>query len=346
MFTRRIFLSLAAATLAATPSLAQVKLSADTANPGSAPHITTSHLAAVVGKAGIANLQLNAGQVLSNSIEHVGAGQTDYAVAPFILVLLMKKGLAMYSGLGQEKGAEYADNLRLLYPYNLGTYHFVSFQSSGVKSYEDLRGRKVHNGPPRGGALTDARTIISLVTGMTDGKDYTGTQVDWGQANSVFLDGSVVATIRPGTFPADWMPVYASAGKLNLISVPKDVWESKKFQGFANSPGHAPVMIDQKDLSYDSGVNLVSEDGKYRSLHITAGDVVHKRLPNELVQGMVGEFIKSLPDFYKSAPFVKSLGHADVSANMSMCGPIGLKYHPGAVAAWEAAGYKLPDCAK
>jgi hypothetical protein len=29
-----------------------------------------------------------------------------------------------------------------------------------------------------------------------------------------------------------------------------------------------------------------------------------------------------------------------------MCGPSPVKYHPGAVRAWEEAGYTVPDCAK
>jgi hypothetical protein len=36
---------------------------------------------------------------------------------------------------------------------------------------------------------------------------------------------------------------------------------------------------------------------------------------------------------------------ADLSVT-GMCGPMPLKYHPGAVRAWEEAGYTVPDCAK
>ena len=334
------------ASLAAVPALAQVKLTADTGNVGSAPHLTTAHLASVVSRAGIGNLQTNSGQTLSNSLQAVGEGKTDYTVGPLILVLLMKKGLAMYSGLGKDKGAALAGNLRLLYPYSLGTYQLVAFQSAGIGSYSDLKEKKVHNGPPRGGALTDARTIIKLVTGMEDGKDYTGRQVAWPQASSIFLDGSVSASIRPGTFPADWMPVFVAAGKVNLISVPKKVFESKKFQRFANSPGHAPRVVSAKNTTYGPNVRLVSEDGVYRSVRITAGDVVHKRMDAALVRKMVAAFIESLPEFYKKAPFIKGLGHAEIAGNKTMCGPVSLKYHPGAVAAWEAAGYSIPDCAK
>jgi len=38
---------------------------------------------------------------------------------------------------------------------------------------------------------------------------------------------------------------------------------------------------------------------------------------------------------------------AQMDAKLSgLCGPSKLKYHAGAVAAWEEAGYKVADCAK
>jgi TRAP-type uncharacterized transport system substrate-binding protein len=346
MFKLRLVSTIAASALLAMPALAQTKLTVDTGAPGDAPHLTTSHLAAVASSNGIANLQVNAGQTLSNSVQKVASGNTDITVAPMILVLLMKKGLAMYGGLGKEKGAELAGNLRLLFPYFLGSYHLVAYQSSGINSFQDLKGKKVHNGPPRGGALNDARNIIKLVTGMSDGKDYTGRQVPWPQAPSVMLDGSVDASLRPGSFPANWMTVIGSAGKMNLISVPKAVFESKKFQGFSRSPGHAPLVLDQAETGYGENVKLISEDGKYRSISITGGDVVHKRMSNDLAGKLVTAFMGSLNDFYKKAPFAKAMGHAGINSNVSMCGPIGLKYHPGAVTALEKAGYKIPACAK
>ncbi len=346
MLNSKVFSFAIAASLMATPALSQVKLTADTGSPGDAPHLTTSHLAAVASASNIANLQINAGQTLSNSVQKVGSGNTDITVAPMILVLLMKKGLAMYGGLGKDKGAELAGNLRLLFPYFLGSYHLVAYQSSGIDSFQDLKGKKVHNGPPRGGALNDARNIIRLVTGMTDGKEYTGRQVPWPQAPSVMLDGSVDASLRPGSFPSNWMTVVGSAGKMNLISVPKAVFESKKFQGFSRSPGHAPIILDKAATGYGDNVKLISEDGKYRSISITGGDVVHKRMSNDLAEKLVTAFMGSLPDFYKKAPFAKAMGHAGINTNVSMCGPVGLKYHPGAVTALEKAGYKVPDCAK
>ena len=41
-----------------------------------------------------------------------------------------------------------------------------------------------------------------------------------------------------------------------------------------------------------------------------------------------------------------SLGEVADTATTGMCGAMPLKYHPGAVRAWEEAGYTVPDCAK
>jgi len=42
---------------------------------------------------------------------------------------------------------------------------------------------------------------------------------------------------------------------------------------------------------------------------------------------------------------VTGLGESDPKTT-GMCGAVPIKYHPGAVAAWEEAGIKLPACAK
>ena len=51
--------------------------------------------------------------------------------------------------------------------------------------------------------------------------------------------------------------------------------------------------------------------------------------------------------YHAKAPFMPVTWHGETAIEVTdMCGPNPLKYHPGAVAAWEEAGYTLPDCAK
>ena len=157
-------------------------MSAETTSPGGTAYLAPSHLAEVAALRGIADIQLASGQTLTNSIQNVAEGKTDISAAPFILGFLMSRGLGPYGALGPEKGAELAGNLRVLYPYALGIFILYAYDAKGVDGWHDLEGRKIFNGPPRGGALNNARSIITLVTGLKDGEGYEGVQANWGQS--------------------------------------------------------------------------------------------------------------------------------------------------------------------
>ena len=54
-----------------------------------------------------------------------------------------------------------------------------------------------------------------------------------------------------------------------------------------------------------------------------------------------------LEEIKAKAPFMANSWHGETDiAKTDMCGLNPMKYHPGAVAAWEEAGFKIPDCAK
>ena len=69
--------------------------------------------------------------------------------------------------------------------------------------------------------------------------------------------------------------------------------------------------------------------------------------PTLPAKGLTKAHIDTLERLRAKAPFAKHAGYGIVDAVKSgMCGPNPLKYHAGAVAAWEEAGYKIDDCAK
>jgi TRAP-type uncharacterized transport system substrate-binding protein len=173
----------------------------------------------------------------------------------------MSRGLGPYSGLGKQKGAELAANLRMLYPYHIATFYLMAYRASGIDSWDKLKGKTIFNGPPRGGALVMARHMILLTTGLKEGEGYTGKQIAWGQANEIFLDRSVDAAVRPGTNPDSSLPILLAAGDINLVSVPKEKYEGQAWQKMINSPGavglvrpvrttcSAPVVSPPESLS-------------------------------------------------------------------------------------------------
>ena len=345
---KRILLATLAASFVAGGAQAQsLKLTMTAGGIGGATDIAARNLAEVASANKIATIQVQVGKTLTKTLRDVAEGKTNITAGANVLPFLMSRGLGPYSGLGKENGKKLADSLRMLYPYHLASMYLVAFQSAGIDSFEKLRGKVVHNGPPRGGALITARQVIQLSAGLTDGKHYTGKQIAWGQATSIFLDRSVDAALRPGTNPAEFMPIYLAAGKLNLVSVPKAKWEGPAWQKFLNAPGNAPAFFPIRELEhYGPNVKIISEDRMFRTVAITGGDFVNRNMDKNLAKALTAAFIKSVPNLMKKVPFAKGQRYGTVDNTEHGICNAGVKLHPGAVEAWEEAGHKVVDCAK
>lgn len=336
------------ATIAATGAHAQVNLSAETGSPGSVPGATVIALSEVAARSGVADIQVATEQTLTNSIQNVAEGKTDITAAPFILPFLLNNGVGPYAGLGKEAGAELAGNLKVLYTYRFASLALYAYDSRNFGGWEAVEGATIFNGPPRGGALGMGRAVLQLVTGLEDGEGYTGLQVNWGQAVQTIQEGASDAMMLPISFPDARMTAALASGDMTVWSVPKDVYEGEAFQKYANAPGNAPVAVDGASLGYPSGVTLVSEDGMFRSVGSMGGELVNASMDFDMAKALTAAFIAGLDDVYRAkTPATANAGLGDVDASVTgMCGPNPLKYHPGAVAAWEEAGYSIPDCAK
>ena len=322
-------------------------LTGETASPGGSIHLSMAHLAEVAAAANVANIQVSDGQTLTNSIQNVAEGKTDIAGTPYILPFLLSKGRGPYSKLGEEKGAELAANLRALYPVTLGIFALYAFDSKGLNGWDDLEGKTIYNGPPRGAALSNARSIIQLATGLKDGDGYKGVQVNWGQAVKTITDGSADAVVLPILFPDSRITQSLASGNMTVWSVPKDKWDSEPFQKYLRAPGSAPFELDAAKASLGEGVTVKTEDGVFRGLATIGGDIVNKDMSFELAKALTKAHIDTLDQLMNKAPFARYAGYGVVdSVKSGMCGPNPLKYHAGAVAAWEEAGYEIDDCAK
>lgn len=337
-----------AGAIAASGASAQSNLTAETASPGNSPHVSVLYLAEVASEAGVANLQVQEGQTLTNSVLNVAEGRTDISSMPLILGFLLEKGRGPYSKQG-EKGAELAANLRALYPYNAGAYGLIALESEGIDSWDKLKGKNVWNGPPRGAALVNARQAIVLASGLKDGDDYTGHQANWGQLPTTLVDGSMDAFVFPLTFPSARATTMQAAGNVVIVSTPKVTFESESYQNIFKAPGNVPIVVKWEDMGYEDGkgIRLVSEDGTFRGLGTAFTDVVNKSMPFETAKGLVAAYIANLDRLKAKTPYMKNVGLAELTPELSgFCGVNPVKYHPGAVAAWEEAGYTVPDCAK
>ncbi|MEM7303466.1 MAG: TAXI family TRAP transporter solute-binding subunit [Pseudomonadota bacterium] len=345
MLKRVLTGAVAAAALLGGTALAQVNLTAETASPGGATHLSPAHLTEVAGTKGIANIQLADGQTLTNSVQNVAEGKTDIAAVPYILPFLMSRGVGPYGSLGKEKGAELAGNLRAINPFTLGIFFLFAYDAKNIGGWDDLKGRKIYNGPPRGGALTNARSMIQLVAGLKDGTDYEGLQVNWGQSVTLITSGEPDAIVLPELFPGSRLTSVTAAGKMTGWSMPKKAYESDAMTKYMKAPGSAPFTIKVAELKAKMGDDwtFVSEDDTFRGFATIGGNVVHKDMDDDLVYKLVSAYISTLDELKAKAPFGETV--AFDMPMQGMCGANPVKYHPAAAKAWRDAGFKLDDCA-
>lgn len=332
----------------ATATQAQSILTAETAAPNTTPGISIISLSEAAAKSGVADIQVSAGQTLTNSVQNVAEGKTDIAAAPFILPVLLSRGVGPYAGLGAEAGAELVKNLAVLYTYRVSVQGLFAYDSANLGGWDDLEGRTIYNGPPRGAALTNARLLIRTNTGLEEGEGYTGIQVNWGQAVKTMQDGSADAFVLPMSFPDPRIGAALASGDMTIWSVPKDVYESEAFQNVGKIPGTVPVEFPIADMGYTSGVTVISEDDMFRGPGTVGGDIVNVSMDFDLAKDLTAAFIENIESiYYAKAPFMPVTWHGETDPALTdMCGGNPIKYHPGAVAAWEEAGYTIPDCAK
>lgn len=324
---------------------AQTNLTAETASPGGATYLSLAHLTEVAGTQGVASIQLADGQTLTNSIQNVAEGKTDIAGTPYILPFLMSRGVGPYGSLGKEKGAELSANLRAINPFTLGVFFLFAYDAKGVEGWDDLKGRKIYNGPPRGGALTNARSMIQIVAGLKDGADYEGLQVNWGQGTSLVTSGEPDAVVLPELFPSSRLTAVTAAGKMTGWSMPKAAYESEAMQKYMQAPGSAPVILKLADVQATMGPDWTfhSEDDTFRAFATIGGNVVHKDMEPDLAYSLVKTYIDSLDALKAKAPFGETVGYD--FPMQGMCGKNPLQYHPAAARAWREAGFELDDCA-
>lgn len=336
-------------TFASSAVLGQENLTSNTAGAGTTVALTATALVEYASDRGIANIQLKDGQTGTNYIQALAEGKIDIANGPFILPFLLARAAGPYASLGKEKGAEIGQNIQLLYPYTLSIFSMYAYDAKGIEGWQDLKGKKVLNGPPRGAATTNSRALVQLFGGAKAESDYESVTVNWNQMASAVIDGTADVAVVPIMLPGPRVTQAGAAGAMTLYSLPKDVFESEAAQKLLNKPGSVAYSIPAADAiaGLGDGWTVSSEDDTFRGMAVTGGDLVNKSMDEEMAYQLTKAHIENLDTHKKLAPFMATLNFGVLDPKVAgLCGPNPVKFHPGAVRAWEEAGETVPDCAK
>lgn len=337
------------AALIGTGASAEVTLVSNTAAAGGPIGMTATSLVEYASERGIANIQLKDGQTATNYIPALAEGKIDIAGGPFILPFMLSKGVGPFQNYGPEKGAELADNIQLLYPFTLAIFTMYAYDAKGISGWDDLTGLKVLNGPPRGAATQNSRALVQLFGGLNSDADYESVTVSWNQMASAIIDGTADAAVIPSTFPGPRVTQASAAGAMTLYSIPKEAFESEAGQRLLNKPGSVAFSAPASQIkdALGDGWTINTKDDTYRAMAAVGGEYVNAKMDEELAYQLTRAHIENLDDFVQRAPFLQSLNYGNLDPKVAgLCGPNPVKFHPGAVRAWEEAGIAIADCAK
>lgn len=346
--------SIAGAMLALMPAVAfaQVTLTAETTSPGSTPHYVDTTLAALLDADGVATMQITEGATLTNSVQAVAEGQLDMAPAPLILPFLLSRGVGPYSGVGPEQGAELAGNLRALFFSASAAQMFGHYNSGAVQGIDDIEGKRIYNGPPRGAALTTGRAAIQLLSGLKEGEGYEGVQTPWPDTVSTITGGAVDGWTLPEGLPSGRQIAIAAAGGTTLYDMPSDLLNSELGQQIVNAPGNAPysIPVEEYRAAYaGNDITIVTDDDTFDSFALAFAQIVPATMDDDLAYQITKSFLAGQERFETGSPrgpyLFLSFGDID-GTSQGVCGAVSMKLHAGAVRAYEEAGHVIADCVK
>ena len=322
-------------------SVANAKVySVETSAVGGAGHTVSIALSLIAKQNGFAELTVQDGQTLTKSGINLAQGKTDIVPLPNAVYNLMTRGVGPYKKMGKEKSSKLAGDIQALFGFVGAVFLPITFQDSGIEKWEDIKGKRVFVGPPKGAAAVNAINLIKTVTGFEPGKDYEELRFEWSAAGQNFLDRKIDFMIRTATEPSPLIQQYISAAPIRMFGAPKEIVDGPKWSEFTSKFGGQGGTASTD--TYDTGVEYVNEvDGKINVFLATFFLGVHKDMSEEEAYNLTKLIYDNMDTFYSTSASAKN--YRVEEAVFGMSGTPGLKLHPGAIRAHEERGINIPD---
>lgn len=334
---RAVLISAAAASaLAALPRVAMAKelLRMSTLGPGTSPNLVMTTFANIINRElPDFEIQINATGAATRHVLEVAQGKTQFCMTSPALHALLSNQKAMFAKL--DEAPELAKKLRTVLNFPMGVYHIAVYESSGIKSLGEARGKRVFLGPPGGAAFATMKRLFKEVAGLEEGKDYEAVKLGWDAAAASFQDGNLDVYCNPTNAPSPVLTQIAVTNQIRFLGIPKDQFESEGVKALANRPGFGLGTLPAGIY----GENQKNEED-VTTLRVTVGIVTNADADEEMIYNMTKVFLAGVEEMGDSAPWLKAITPEGAVADLNM--PL----HPGALRALEELGVNIPDVAR
>lgn len=325
-----------AATIGLLPraALAKELLRMSTLGPGTSPNLVMTTFANIVNRdLPDYEIQVNATGAATRHVLEVAMGKTAFCMSSPALQALMANQRAMFEKI--DEAPELAKKLRAVLNFPMGVYHIAVYESSGITSLDQIKGKRVFLGPPGGAAYSTMEQLFKTVTGLEAGTDYEAVKLGWDAAAASFQDGNLDVYCNPTNAPSPVLTQIAVTNPIRFLGIPEDQLESEAVQALSNRPGFGLGTLPAGVY----GENQKNE-GDTTTLRVTVGIVTNQDAGEQMIYEMTKTFYEGVADMREGAPWLKVITPEGAVADLNM--PL----HPGALRALEEMGVEIPDVAR
>lgn len=299
---------------------AQVSMESATAN--SVVGLMPQAMAPIWAKKGL-DVQLALDQTLTKSLLKMAQGSLDAAVVPPPAYADLKAAKGAYSKLG-DKGAELAQNVRALWGFSASNYQPIVWADSAIKSWADVKGKRVYIGPPAGAGNAQITSLVLRASGYKDGTDYTPIKAPWGVAPQGFQDGQYDLLVIPTGTGASVITEMSLSRPIRILSLPAD----------ANPPSDLGVIKSRIPKgTYKGQVNNDQDVITWQTVMMV---MVKKSLSDDVAYQMTKTYVESRKSLAAGNAMLKEL--PDDNPFGGVIAPL----HPGAAKYYKEAGIAIP----
>jgi len=305
-------------------------LKMDVGGAGSTTHVLGTVVAKMLRRATGVSVQINDGQTLTRSSMKLGRAQIDLMPLPPAIYDFMTKGSRMYKKRLHKEAIAASKNIRGIFGYLANLFHPVTFERTGIKTWADIKGKRVFTGPPSGAAAVTSETMIRVITGYLPNKDYKAIRLPWGSGLQAMLDGKIDVYVRPAGLGSAIIEQLGLKQRFRLLdagdSVKSKAWKTR----YLATPGRVTGVIPRGTYQGQMGRDITTGGGTFLF-------VVRKGLDEELVYKLTKSVWDNIDEIHKTAAILRPLNKNNPFLSLE------IPLHKGAIRYYKEAGIKIPS---